>query len=119
MTTVENVNKRSQYWWRLRDRFYIERDADTELKREIVRPGTITTIRASRQTGKSSLLVRGIHHALQQKAKVITLDLQRVDEEYLTSLDRFLRFLAEFIVRKLHLDVTEVVRGWQSGMVNL
>jgi hypothetical protein len=56
---------------KLRDKLYIKREADGALKREIVKWGTTTTIRAARQTGKSSLLVRGIHHAAQNGAQVI------------------------------------------------
>jgi hypothetical protein len=88
----------------LRDKFYIEREADQHLKRQIIRPGSITTIRAPRQTGKSSLLVRGIFHARQMGATTISLDLQRVDREYLQSLDSFLRYLAEIITLELGLD---------------
>jgi len=100
----------------MRNKFYVEREADIELGREIVEPGAMITIRASRQTGKSSLLVRGMRHAGQQGAKVITLDLQRIDEDYLASPDLFLRYLAEFIVRKLRLDASEVERAWQGSM---
>ncbi len=101
---------------KLRDKFYVERQADAQLRREISRLGTTTTIRASRQTGKSSLLVRGINHAKQQGAKVVTFDLQRLDADRLTSPDLFLRDFAETIVRKLRLDPGEVARGWQSSL---
>jgi hypothetical protein len=101
---------------RLRDRFYIERDADARLKKEVVKSGTTTTIRASRQTGKSSLLVRGVHHARQNGAKVVTLDLQRVDRDHLETTDVFLHYLAEFIVRKLRLDVAEVGKSWRGSL---
>jgi hypothetical protein len=101
---------------KLRDKFYVERDDDAHLKRQVVKAGTITTIRAARQTGKSSLLVRGIHHARQQGATVVNVDLQRVDREHLETPDRFLRCLAESIVRKLRLDVGEVDRLWRDSL---
>lgn len=47
---------------KLRDKFYIERDADALLKHQVMTWGSMTTIRAPRQTGKSSLLIRGLHH---------------------------------------------------------
>lgn len=97
---------------KLRDKFYVERQADHHLRREIARPGTTSTIRASRQTGKSSLLVRGINHARQQGTQVVMVDLQRIDSERLTSPDIFLRDLAELIVRKLRLDAAEVEKLW-------
>ncbi len=101
---------------KLRDKFYVEREADAHLKRQIVKAGTITTVRASRQKGKSSLLVRGIHYARQNGAKVVSLDLQRVDMDYLESPERFLHYLAKFIVRKLWLNVAAVEKLWLDPM---
>ncbi len=101
---------------KLRDRFYVEREADARLKREVVKSGTTTTIRAARQTGKSSLLVRGVHHARQNGAKVVNLDVQRVDRDHLETPDLFLRYLAEFIVRKLRLDVAKVEKLWRGSL---
>jgi hypothetical protein len=101
---------------KLRDKFYVERDADAQLKRQLVRAGAITTIRAARQTGKSSLLVRGVHHARPQGVKVVNLDLQRVDREHLATPDTFLRYLAERVVRKLRLDVAEVQKTWRDSL---
>jgi len=101
---------------KLRDKFYIERRADEQLRREVIKAGTTTTIRASRQTGKSSLLVRGVNYGRQNGAKLVTLDLQRIDSDRLTAPDLFLRDLAEFIVRKLRLDVAEVENLWQGSL---
>jgi serine/threonine protein kinase len=101
---------------KLRDQFYIERRADDQLKREVVKSGTTTTIRASRQTGKSSLLVRGVNYARQQGAKIVNLDLQRLDSDRMAAPDLFLRDFAEFIVRKLRLDVAEVEKFWRGSL---
>lgn len=101
---------------RLRDEFYVKRDDDEQLKRQVLREGAITTIRASRQTGKSSLLVRGLHAARQAGAKVIMLDLQRVDSDFLQDPDKFLLYLANFIFRRLRLDPQEVERGWKGPL---
>ncbi len=102
---------------KLRDKFYIERQGDDLLKREIIKTGTTTTIRASRQTGKSSLLVRGINYAREQtQARIVHLDLQRLEGERLASPDVFLRDLAEFMVRKLRLDMAEVDLAWRGSL---
>ncbi|MEM7345985.1 MAG: AAA-like domain-containing protein [Chloroflexota bacterium] len=101
---------------KLRDKFYIERHADAQLRREVIKSGTTTTIRASRQTGKSSLLVRGIHYAKQNGAKIVSLDLQRMDTDRLTAPELFLRDFAEQIVRKLRLDVSEIDNFWQGSL---
>ena len=101
---------------KLRDTLYIERQSDRQLRNEILKLGTTTTIRAPRQTGKSSLLVRGISFARENGAKIVNLDLQRIDGDRLASPELFLRDLAEFIVRKLRLDVGEVAKSWQSSL---
>jgi hypothetical protein len=99
----------------LDDPFYIERDADTRLKREIARSGTTITIRGPRQTGKSSLLARGLHHAGQNGAQAVYLDMESIDREYLGTPDLLLRYLANFIVHNLGLDASEVERAWRGA----
>jgi len=99
-----------------RDRLYIERDADTHLKHEIVKSGTTTTIRAARQTGKSSLLARGLDRAREHNSKVVCLDLQCVDSDHLASPDIFLHCLAESIARRLRLDLSEVDKLWRGSL---
>ena len=101
---------------RLKDRFYIERDEDIRLKNEVKRLGTTVTIRAARQSGKSSLLVRGIREAKQAGSETILLDMQRVDKDHLTSLDVFLRYFAEYVVFKLSLDADVIDRFWRRSL---
>lgn len=101
---------------KLRSKFYVEREADARLKREVARVGTTTTIRAARQTGKSSLLVRGLHHARENEAEIVCVDLQRVDRDYLEMPDVFLRYLADCIVRKLRLDLDQVAKSWRGSL---
>ena len=101
---------------KLGDRFYIERDADAFLRRQIMHAGTITTIRASRQTGKSSLLVRGVHHARQNGARIVNLDMQRIGRDYLETPDAFLHYLAMYIVCRLRLDTAKAERAWETSL---
>lgn len=101
---------------RLSDQFYIERKDDVQLKRQLFNAGTITTIRAARQTGKSSLLVRRIHHARQQGRQVVALDLQRIDSDALTGIDKFLYYLALTVVRVLRLDKESIDRFWREPL---
>ena len=101
---------------KLRSRFYIERRADAQVRRQVLRSGTTTTIRASRQTGKSSLLVRGVHHARENGRKVVHLDFQRVDPDHLQTLDIFLRYLTEMMLRKLCLELTEAEKSWRGSL---
>jgi hypothetical protein len=94
---------------------YIERKGDHQLRRELNKThGTTTTIKAPRQCGKSSLLIRGIAQARQQQCKVVHMDLQRTTDEELHSLESFLRSFALNIVRCLRLDPAEVERAWNT-----
>ena len=100
---------------KLRDTLYVQREADDRLKREIAKQGTTTTIRAARQTGKSSLLIRGVQHAKDKGAKTLVFDFQSVDSDYLASADALLHHLAEFVVRKLRLNV-DVEKEWRGAL---
>ncbi len=101
---------------KLHDKLYIERDADRILKEEIVDYGTTTTIRAPRQTGKTSLLMRGIRHASQNNVAVVFLDIQSMGSEQLDSPDLFLREVAETFCHDLRLDPAMVAEAWQGTL---
>lgn len=102
---------------RARSEFYVERAGDELLRRELAKPhGTTTTIRASRQAGKSSLLVRGITQARQQRNKVVYIDLQPIETHNLENLDTFLHYFVTNIVTQLRLDPVEVDKAWQGGL---
>jgi hypothetical protein len=97
---------------RLRDRFYVERAADARLKEHITGQGTTVTIRAPRQTGKTSLLMRGVQYAREQGAPAAVLDFQLCGSEQLASFDVFLQEFAGLICDELELDVeTSVLAG--------
>jgi hypothetical protein len=99
----------------LKDKFYVERDADSKYKHEVSKAGSTISIRASRQTGKSSLLVRGIHHVL-RASKIIHIDLQRVDSSFLRDSDSFLRYVATLITQKLGIKQEVVKEEWSSEL---
>jgi len=100
---------------KLGDRFYIERDSDAKLRRAIIKNGETVTIRASRQTGKSSLLARGIHHA-HDRSNIVYMDLQSIEHEALKSADQFLKYFASTITRKLKMDDEVVSKIWQEKL---
>jgi hypothetical protein len=99
---------------RPRSKFYVERQADAQLKAQVVKWGSTTTIRAPRQTGKTSLVVRGILHAREQGINAVFLDFQRLSSDQLISLDVFLRGLAEMICNELGLDEEAVEQAWHG-----
>jgi len=100
---------------KLSSQFYIEREGDDDLSRQILGDGTTTTIRAPRQMGKTSLLVRGVQAARKVGQQIVYVDLQRVDQSYLTSMDGLLKYLAEEFATRLDLDPDIVTRAWASS----
>lgn len=102
---------------RLLSNLYIERDADIRLLRELGKSyGTTTTIRASRQTGKSSLLIRGLAHTKAAGRRAILVDLQASAVCDLADFDTFARYFALTICRKLQMDPVEAERAWHSPL---
>jgi serine/threonine protein kinase len=100
---------------KLRDKLYIERSVDPQLKDQIIKWGTTTTIRAPRQTGKTSLLMRGIQYAREQGAHVVFQDFQSFGSDQLASLDLFLEELAESICDELGLDEETIEEAWEGS----
>lgn len=93
--------------------FYIKRRADEKLERELLRSGTTTTIRAARQMGKTSLLVRGVEVARQQGYPIIFIDFQMIDAMYLKDLDGFLHYLALNIASTMEVEFETVEAIWR------
>lgn len=100
---------------KLRDRFYVERDVDAQIKSQVIKWGSTTTIRAPRQTGKTSLLMRGIKFAREQNVNVVFLDFQSFGSDQLVSLDAFLREIANSVCDELDLDDEIVDTAWQGS----
>lgn len=95
--------------------FYVERTADRQLQRQLVSPGTTTTIQAGRQTGKTSLLMHAIHTYQPDNKQVIYLDFQLIDESNQDDLTSFLRLLSGAISEQLELKWEVVDRYWQTA----
>lgn len=102
---------------RLDDVFYIERQADEELWHQIQQPGQTITITGPRQVGKTSLLIRGAHQAVQVlDAQVAYIDLQAISQDALTDSDTFLRLLADWLADETGIIPDVVETGWQSAL---
>jgi len=96
---------------------YVERMADTKLKQELQKSGTITVVRGALQTGKTSLLLRGGDHARQQGASVIYLDFQRLfDQSQLSDMNRFFRHLAYALADPMHVSYSTVDSVWEPPL---
>lgn len=94
---------------------YIKRDADRALQRELKKSrGTTVTIRGSRQSGKSSLLIRGIDQARRTGSSSVFINLEPIDKTYLEDSDTFFRYFAGTIVHDLALDSGQVDHYWNA-----
>ena len=84
--------------------YYIQREPYELQCYELIRqPGALIRIKAPRQMGKSSLMTRIIDRAKDYKTVVI--NLQQVDREILSDLDRLLRWVCANIARQLQLPL--------------
>jgi hypothetical protein len=100
----------------LTDSYYIKREVDAYFAEEILAWGTTITIRAPRQAGKSSLLVRGLDHAAKHGISYVRIDLQGIGRDSLATKDRFLHYLARHIFDQLGLSKEYVEEQWQSAL---
>ena len=96
-------------------RFYLERPADAACQRELARGGATIVIKAPRQMGKSSLLVRAAAQARRLGRAVAFLDFQLLDEDILTDPGRFFQGFCRWIADELDLEDT-VDETWRGGL---
>ena len=96
-------------------KFYIEREGDARCQADIARKGVTITIKAPRQLGKSSLLVRTMQCAAAAGKAVAFLDFQLLDRDVLESPEAFFRNLCHWITDELDL-ADEVDRSWKTRL---
>lgn len=96
-------------------RFYIERPGDATCQREIARGGATIVIKAARQMGKSSMLVRAAEQARKQGREVVFLDFQLLDEAMLQDPALFFQGFCRWIADELDLD-EPVEPTWAAGL---
>jgi DNA-binding Xre family transcriptional regulator len=84
--------------------YYLERTSLTaQIDREIGKPGALVRIKAPREMGKTSLLMRVLDSAKGLGYHTVSLNIEQVDEAILSDLDRFLRWLCANVARQLQL----------------
>ena len=81
--------------------FYLERSPELQIRPEIKKPGALIRIKAPREMGKTSLLIRSLHYAESLGYRTVCLNLEQVEESILNDLERFLRWLCASIARQL------------------
>ena len=82
--------------------FYLERSpTETKIKRELEKPGALIRIKAPREMGKTSLLLRGLNHAESLGYRTVCLNLEQVEDCIINDLTRVLRWLCASISLQL------------------
>ena len=85
--------------------FYIKQSAiQAQICEEIGKPGALIRIKAPRERGKTSMLLRILDYAEHQKYRTISLNLEQVDNAILSDLNRFLRWLCTSVSSQLQLE---------------
>lgn len=96
--------------------FYVERPPiESRCYEAIVKPGVLIRIKAPRQVGKSSLMIRIMDHATKQGYRAVSLNFQAAGGQALVSLDHFLRWFCTRISRRLNL-ADKVEEYWQGAL---
>ena len=83
--------------------FYVIRHEDHELQEAVSRGDSIISIKGSRQTGKTSLLARGLEEARKEHARAIFTDFQQFNSANLESLETVYQTLSDSISDQLEL----------------
>jgi AAA-like domain len=83
--------------------FYLERTFQTQIDQEIRKAGALVRIKAPREMGKTSLLLRVLDTAKSLGYKTVSLNLAQVDEAILNDLNQFLRCICTNVARQLQL----------------
>lgn len=85
--------------------FYIKQSAiQAQICEEIGKPGALIRIKAPRERGKTSMLLRILDYAESQKYRTVSLNLEQADQTILSDLNRFLRWLCASISSQLQLE---------------
>ena len=90
----------------LNSKFYIERFAlEEKIDAEISKPGTLVRIKAPKEMGKTSLLIRAIERAKTQNYRVVQINLEEWNNSILENIDRFLHCLCKKVTQQLKLPL--------------
>ena len=102
--------------------FYVERPpVESDGYETIVKSGALIRIKAPRQMGKTSLMMRIFQHGQQQGYNMVSLSFDQIDSTALANLDQFLRWFCISVTRKLNLPADKVANHWSEffdGMGN-
>jgi AAA-like domain len=84
--------------------FYLERvPFEERIRQEIRKPGGLVRIKAPKEMGKTSLLLRILDSAKSIGYRTVSLNLEQVDQASLEDVNQFLRWLCANVARQLQL----------------
>ncbi|WP_392532529.1 AAA-like domain-containing protein [Nostoc sp. C117] len=85
--------------------FYVERNGlESVCYQTVIKTASLIRIKAPNLMGKSSLIMRILHHAESQNYQTVYLNFSSVERAILTNLDKLLRWLCLIVGRKLKLE---------------
>jgi DNA-binding SARP family transcriptional activator len=99
----------------LEDRHYVERPADAALRRALFEGQWTILIKGPHQTGKSSLLARGLNRCRQGGQRTIYTDLTPLEEEGLADAGRLCQYLASMLLIELK-ETRQLQNLWIPGL---
>ena len=97
----------------LDSRFYLVREADRVYKNALSRCDSIVLVRGARQSGKTSLMARGLQQARDDGTHVVLTDFQKLNASDLASAESFFLAVGDWLAEKLDLDVSPH-ESWNS-----
>lgn len=98
--------------------WYIDRPpAEERCYRTILQPGALIRIRAARQMGKTSLMMRILHHAQQHDHQTVFLSFQEADDKTFIQLERCLQWFCACVTYRLELP-DRVETHWDTMLGN-
>lgn len=95
---------------------YIERPpVEAQTCEEIDKPGALIRIKAPKEMGKTSLMLRILDHATSRGYQTVIINFAQIDSAILGDLDRFLRFLCVNASQQLNLE-SNIEQYWDQDM---
>lgn len=100
--------------------FYVVRETDGYLEAGLENRETVVLIQGPRQTGKSSLLIRGLAGARERGARAVFSDFQALGSQHLADAQRLYTCLANDLSSQLScpLNVKDLWKDWLSPNLN-
>lgn len=98
----------------LESQFYLERPPiESQCYQTIVKPGSLIRLKAPRQMGKSSLMIRILAYASEQNCGTVTVNFQLADSKIFQDLDLFLKWFCVSVGKGLGL-ANQITEYWDD-----